>query len=155
MAKDEPDIVTRILDTTTREDGINAILAHLVDEGLIPFEAAPEIQTGIDRRETLGTTAIGNGVAFPHLRHICVDHPLLAVGLLKTPSEGWDSLDGDPVDLVFLLIVPYENVGPSCKRFFEMLMRRLTKGLGNRLRQATSTEELASLVRTFMPEERI
>jgi mannitol/fructose-specific phosphotransferase system IIA component (Ntr-type) len=153
MAKDEPDIVTGILDTTTREDGINAILAHLVEEGLIPFEAAPEIRTGIARRETLGTTAIGNGVAFPHVRHICVTHPLLAVSLLKTRNEDWEALDGDPVDLVFLLVAPYENVGPSCKRFFETLMRRLTKGLGNRLREATSTEELAKLVRTFMPAE--
>ncbi len=152
MAKDEPDIATRILDTTTRDDGISAILAHLVEEGLIPFEAVPAIRSGIDRRESLGTTAIGNGVAFPHLKHACVTHPLLTVGLLKTPNEDWQALDGEPVNVVFLLIAPYENVGPSCKRFFEMLMRRLTKGLGDRLRQATSIEELATLVRTFTPE---
>lgn len=152
MVKNEPDIATLILNTTTREGGISAILAHLVEEGLIPFEAAPEIQTGIDRRETLGTTAIGNGLALPHLKHACVDHPLLAVTLMKTPNGGWDSIDGEPVDVVFLIIAPYENLGSSCKGFFEMLMRRLGKGLGDRLRQATSPEVLTALIRTYTPE---
>jgi 2-O-A-mannosyl-D-glycerate-specific PTS system IIC component len=150
MARNEPDIAALILRTTTREHTLSAMLAHLIEEGLIPFDAASEILAGIARREALGTTAIGQGTALPHLKHACVAHPLLAVALLKTPNDDWESLDAEPVDLVFLILVPYERI-PSCKTFFETLMRRLRTGLGDRLRQAPSPQEMMTLVRVAEP----
>lgn len=70
---------------------------------------AREVFDALLQRERLGSTGIGDGVAIPHGKLARVKAIIGLFARLDRPIE-FDSLDGAPVDLVFLLIAP-ENAG--------------------------------------------
>jgi PTS system nitrogen regulatory IIA component len=63
---------------------------------------------GLTRREKLGSTGIGNGVAIPHCRSAGCAQLIAQVATLAEPIE-YDAMDGRAVDIVFLLIAPVEH----------------------------------------------
>jgi PTS system nitrogen regulatory IIA component len=69
--------------------------------GLDPNDVAEQI----DKREELGSTGVGNGVALPHARLNGLSSPF---GLLVRLHQklDFDAIDGQPVDIVFLLLLP-------------------------------------------------
>lgn len=56
-------------------------------------------------REKLGSTGFGNGIAIPHCRLAGCEHPIGAILHLDSPVD-FDAIDGAPVDLLFVLLVP-------------------------------------------------
>jgi PTS system nitrogen regulatory IIA component len=63
-------------------------------------------------RESLGSTALGNGVAVPHVRNpvvVQVPHPMLTLCFLRQPVE-YGSLDGQPVHTLFTMLSPTVRV---------------------------------------------
>jgi PTS system nitrogen regulatory IIA component len=60
------------------------------------------------RREQLGSTAVGHGVALPHGRMSGLDRPIGAFSRLQEPAD-FDAIDDEPVSLVFALLVPDEQ----------------------------------------------
>src|SRR5437868_4863250 len=67
-----------------------------------------EVVKAILKRELLGSTGIGRGVAIPHTKHPCVDR---LIGSLAVSHKGvaFDSLDGDPVHVFVLLTSPQDR----------------------------------------------
>jgi len=57
------------------------------------------------KREELGSTGMGGGVAIPHARFHQVAKPFGILARLKKPID-FDAVDGNPVDIVFLLLLP-------------------------------------------------
>jgi len=57
------------------------------------------------KREELGSTGIGSGVALPHARLPDLQRPYGLLAKLKQPIE-FDAIDGQPVDMVFVLLLP-------------------------------------------------
>jgi nitrogen PTS system EIIA component len=57
------------------------------------------------KREKLGSTGIGDGIAIPHARILGLDKPFGILVRLKQPID-FDAIDGQPVDLLFLLLLP-------------------------------------------------
>ena len=66
---------------------------------------AAMITRDILKREELGSTGMGGGIAIPHARLANLDTPFGLLARLKRPIE-FDAIDGKPVDLVFLLLQP-------------------------------------------------
>lgn len=66
---------------------------------------ADYVASELQKREQLGSTGMGNGVAIPHARLPVVKRPYGLVARLKPPVD-FDAIDGKPVDLVFLLLLP-------------------------------------------------
>ena len=66
---------------------------------------ADKILTNILKREELGSTGLGGGVAIPHTRIADVKKPFGILARLKSAIE-FDAIDRQPVDLVFLLLLP-------------------------------------------------
>lgn len=64
------------------------------------------------RREELGSTGVGDGVALPHARLEAVGQPFGLLARLRDPLD-FDAVDERPVDLVFLLLLPAEDGGAS------------------------------------------
>ncbi|QLF92408.1 PTS IIA-like nitrogen regulatory protein PtsN [Pseudomonas sp. ABC1] len=92
-------------------------------------------------REKLGSTGFGNGIAIPHCRITGCSQPLSAVLCLETPVD-FDALDGQPVDLLFVLLVPQAATDEHLE-----LLRQIAGMLDDaeiraRLRAATSNEAL-------------
>lgn len=72
-----------------------------------PSLDSQEVFARLIARERLGSTGIGNGVAIPHARSPHCKAPI--AGFLKlTEPVDFDAIDGEPVDLVFVLLVPEE-----------------------------------------------
>lgn len=63
------------------------------------------IRAALVRREELGSTGIGRGVALPHAAIAGLDSPFAMMLVLKRPVE-FQAIDDEPVDLVFLLLTP-------------------------------------------------
>lgn len=82
---------------------LEAIVATLP----LPSDIDPEfLVAALLARENLGSTAIGDGIAIPHVRNpiiFHVDKPLVALCFLEKPID-FDALDGKPVDTMFVLI---------------------------------------------------
>ncbi len=64
-----------------------------------------EICAELEKREKLGSTGMGAGVAIPHARLSGIDRALVVVARLK-PAIDFDAIDGEPVDLVVMLLMP-------------------------------------------------
>ena len=69
--------------------------------GLTPDQVASYLL----KREDLGSTGIGKGVALPHARLPELQQPCGLLAKLKPPIE-FDAIDGQPVDIVFVLLLP-------------------------------------------------
>lgn len=75
-------------------------------------KAAISVGLGVDqvssyllKREELGSTGVGGGIAIPHARLPDLQHPFGLLAKLKKPME-FDAIDGMAVDIVFLLLLP-------------------------------------------------
>jgi PTS system nitrogen regulatory IIA component len=67
-----------------------------------------EIFNALINREKLGSTGLGNGVAIPHGRIASLERPVCAFIKLASPMD-FDATDGQPVDLIFTLLVPEDS----------------------------------------------
>jgi nitrogen PTS system EIIA component len=72
------------------------------------------ISTEILKREGLGSTGTGGGVAIPHARIQGLNRSFGILGRLHRPID-FKAIDGQPVDLVFLLLLPASPVGEQLK----------------------------------------
>lgn len=95
------------------------------------------------KREGLGSTGMGSGVAIPHARLPVVKRPHGIIARLKPPLD-FEAIDDQPVDLVFMLLLP---APPDADRLTALaLVARTLKapGMLDRLRQAKSASDLYS-----------
>jgi PTS system nitrogen regulatory IIA component len=74
--------------------------------------AADEVVREIAKREELGSTGVGNGVALPHARLPSLTTPFALFARLRHGID-FDAIDGEPVDIVVLLLIP--EAGDSAK----------------------------------------
>jgi mannitol/fructose-specific phosphotransferase system IIA component (Ntr-type) len=102
----------------TKEAVIQQLLRSLVNAGLLTQRQVPELVKTVMDRERSGTTALGKGLAMPHLRTEAVHRFVGAVGLAPE-GINFNSIDGDPTRLVFLVLGPYEQR----ERHFELMGR--------------------------------
>ena len=102
------------LKTTTKEDVIRELVGLLVKTGSIKDKDVPKIVRILLDREALGSTGIGQGVAIPHGKSDCVTRLVGAVGVSRN-GLNFDSLDGEPAQIFFLLVAPEDSAGPHLK----------------------------------------
>src|SRR5215813_7825912 len=128
-----------------KESVIRAMAQSLVDAGKIRQSDFDSIVAAILKREELGSTGIGRGVAVPHTKHPSVNR---LVGTVAVSQEGvdFDSLDGEKVQLFFLLVSPPDRPGDHL-RALENISRQLRNDTFCKfLKQAKSAEEIKQLL---------
>ncbi|HWR78827.1 MAG TPA: PTS IIA-like nitrogen regulatory protein PtsN [Pseudomonas sp.] len=96
-------------------------------------------------REKLGSTGFGNGIAIPHCRLPGCTSPICAVLRLDTPVD-FDAIDGAPVDLLFVLLVPEEATDAHLELLRQIASMLNRSEVRERLRQAQSSEQLYQMV---------
>ncbi len=106
---------------------------------------ATEIFESLISRERLGGTGIGYGVAIPHGRLKNCDHTSAAFIQLKTGVD-FDSVDKQPVDLLFALIVPDESTEEHLKLLAMLAGMFNDEEFRKRVRDCHSGSELHSLL---------
>lgn len=140
-----PDAILTSLEANTKAEAIRGMVDCLSSAGRIPAGDAEAITSGILKREELGSTGIGNGVAVPHTKHPAVDR-LTATVALSDRGVDFDSLDGEAVHILFLLISPPDLPGDHL-RGLESISRHLRNpNFCNFLRQAQTAAEVVELL---------
>jgi len=111
------------LEADDKEGVIREMTESLRAAGSIADAELESIVKAILKREELGSTGIGRGVAVPHTKHPSVDR---LVGTVAVSHDGVDfnSLDGEKVQLFFLLISPPDRPGDHL-RALENISRQL------------------------------
>jgi len=133
------------LEAVDKEGVIREMASALLAAGRIAEDEYESIVKAILKREELGSTGIGRGVAVPHTKHPSVK---TLVGSVGVSSEGVDfnSLDGEKVQLFFLLISPPDRPGDHL-RALENISRQLRDDTFCRFLKASKTpDEIAQLL---------
>jgi nitrogen PTS system EIIA component len=128
-----------------KEGAIREMIGALEESGKIAPNEQESIVKAILKREELGSTGIGRGVAVPHTKHPSVQR---LVGTVAVSSEGIDfnSLDGEKVQLFFLLISPPDRPGDHL-RALENISRQLRDDTFCKfLKQSTTADDIRQLL---------
>lgn len=104
------DAIITELKATEKEAVIREMMYSLKDMQKIIAKDVDSIIKSLMKREELGSTGIGKGVAVPHTKHDCIKK---IVGTIARSTHGVDfnALDGEPVHLFFLLLSPNDSAG--------------------------------------------
>lgn len=133
------------LQATDKSGVIQELVGSLVDAGQIKEDDQAGIIEAIMKREELGSTGIGRGVAVPHTKHPSVDSLIGTVGC-STEGVEFESLDGEDVQLFFLLISPPDRPGDHL-RALENISRQLRDDTFCRfLKQSKTTDDVSQLL---------
>ena len=133
------------LQATTKESAIREIVLSLATAGRLDSSDTDGVARAILNREELGSTGIGQGVAVPHTRHPKADR-LIGTVALSRKGVDFAALDGDPVDIFFLLVSPPNQPGDHL-RALENISRHLKdEKFVSFLRQAKSREQVIELL---------
>lgn len=96
-------------------------------------------------REKLGSTGFGNGIAIPHCRLQGCESPVSALLHLDAPID-FDAIDGAPVDLLFVLLVPQADTDAHLELLRQIASMLDRKEVRDKLRSADSNEALYQVV---------
>jgi PTS system nitrogen regulatory IIA component len=137
-----PDAVIPALKVQTKKQLLQELAARAFSLTRLPEKRIFET---LIERERLGTTGVGAGIAIPHGRMAGVTQ---ITGVFARLEGGLDyeAVDGQPVDLVFMLLAP-ENAGADHLKALARVSRLLrNQGLCEKLRAASSAEAIYALL---------
>lgn len=96
-------------------------------------------------RERLGSTGVGNGVAIPHGRLSGIDRLYAVFARLDTKID-FESIDEEPVDLIFLLLAPKDAGADHLKALAKVSRLLKNEGICEQLRGSDTAEALYALL---------
>jgi nitrogen PTS system EIIA component len=119
-----------------------ALLKKLADRAASSLGLSAEaVASALEKRDQLGSTGIGGGVSIPHARFREVQKPFGFLVRLKRPIE-FDAVDGQPVDLVFLLLQPASSQLDQLNALAAVARKMRDPKVLRKLRSTTSVTEL-------------
>ena len=133
------------LAAATKEGVIREMVENLRQAGYFKGTDSEDVVKEILRRELLGSTGIGRGVAIPHTKHGSVDRLVGTVAISKA-GVGFDSLDGEPVHVFVLLTSPQDRPGDHLRALENVSRSLRDDGFVRSLRQAPSREAIWGLL---------
>lgn len=129
------------LDASSKRRALELLAQTIAQD--IPSLDADDLLRRFLARERLGSTGIGHGIAIPHCR-VSINAGTGAIGALITLSQPieFDAIDGEPVDILFAMLVPEEAHDEHLKNL-AALASALTRGeFRERLRTANTNATL-------------
>jgi len=111
----------------------------------VPELDMQDVYEALIAREKLGSTGFGNGIAIPHCRLKGCDTPVSALLHLDAPID-FDAIDGAPVDLLFVLLVPQAATDAHLELLRQIASMLDRKEVRDKLRSASSNEALYQVV---------
>jgi len=139
------DAIRCTLASEDKESVIRELVEALVKAGKVSADEHENVVKAIMDREELGSTGIGRGVAVPHTKHASVERLVGTVGI-SADGVDFDSLDGEKVQLLFLLVSPPDRPGDHL-RGLENISRHLrSQDFCNFLRQSTTEVDIWDLL---------
>ena len=106
---------------------------------------AQDVATALLEREKLGSTGTGAGIAVPHARMRLVTRPI-GVFVRTKKAVAYDAIDGQPVDLVFLLLLPASNEGSHLSVLAQVARKMRDATTQARLRKADTAAKIHAIL---------
>lgn len=128
-----------------KTEAIEELVDALINAQEIDKHCRSKLIEALMARETLGSTAIGQGVAIPHAKSECVSKLLAAFGLSKKGVD-FDSLDGEPAYIFFLLVAPQDSAGPHLKALARISRLLKDKYFRDGLRACTDDKAIIKII---------
>ena len=126
----------------------DAVLHELV--GLLPSSADESVRdqllAAVLERESRMSTGIGQGIAIPHGKTDQVSAMEIGFGISPAPID-FEALDGDPVDVFFVLVSPPDLTGPHIKALAQISRILASDTVRRELVEAGGAEEVLGLFR--------
>lgn len=139
------DAIVPQLQSSSKEDVTREMVASLKSSGNIKAEEEEAVVDAILKREELGSTGIGNGVAVPHTKHPSAEE-LVATVAISRDGVDFASLDGEDVFILFLLVSPPDRPGDHL-RGLENISRHLrSQDFCNFLKQSNTSQDIWDLL---------
>lgn len=146
-----PEAIVIGMTATRKEDVLQQLVTHLSESGRV--KDTDQLLKVIIDRERLMSTGIGHGVALPHGKSAAVDTTLAALALMAEPID-FNSLDDEPVNIVFLLAGTEQQVGLHLR-----LLSRISRLMGQQefrmnLLNARTSEDVIRTIVQYEQEQR-
>ncbi len=103
------------------------------------------IAAELNKREGLGSTGVGNGIAIPHARFTALAKPFGILARLRQPID-FDAIDGQRVDLVFVLLLPASPDGEQLGALACVARQLRVPSVIDRLRRLKQPAELYAAI---------
>ncbi|MBI4707995.1 MAG: PTS sugar transporter subunit IIA [Candidatus Omnitrophica bacterium] len=133
------------LKSSKKEDVIKELVDALIEAEEIEKRNRNKLIDALMSRESLGSTAIGQGIAIPHAKSDCVSKLVAAFGLSKKGVD-FDSLDGEPAYIFFLLVAPQDSAGPHLKALARISRLLKDKYFRDTLRNSTDDKSVIKII---------
>ena len=133
------------LTATGKEGVIREMVEGLRAAGQFKNADVEDIIRAILKRELLGSTGIGRGVAIPHTKHASVER-LAGTVAVSHKGVGFESLDGEPVFVFVLLISPQDRPGDHLRALENVSRCLRDDAFVKALRSASTREETGRLL---------
>ncbi len=142
---DEQNVIPN-LKAKNKKQVINALVDKL--SGKVSDDILSDIREGVFERENVMSTGVGKGLAIPHCKTKAVDENFAVFAKLEKPLD-YDSIDGEPVEIIFLL------VGPDSKHSHHIkLLSRISRLMNSAsFREKILASETAEIILEAFKEE--
>ena len=139
----QPNCVKVPVESKEKEAVITELIDLLDTNGL--FSDRDVALDAVLTRERTRSTGTGAGIAIPHGKCNAVKELIMAIGIAHDPIE-FDSVDGKPVRILFLLVSPIDQTGPHIQALAGVSKLMLNEEFKNMLEQAASADEVYGLL---------
>ncbi len=142
----DEDTVLGDLKSTDKESVIREMVEVLCNLKKIDESDINDVMDALLRREKVGSTGIGKGVAVPHTKHKCVTK---ITGAFARSLQGveFDALDGEPVYLFFLLISPHDSTDLHLSALEKISMAIRNPDFRNFIKDASDKSEIVDILK--------
>ncbi len=140
-----PDAIVSELKATTKDAVIREMIESLRSAGYFKGGELEDVIKAVLKREMLGSTGIGRGVAIPHTKHTTVER-LIGTVALSREGVSFDSLDGEPVYIFVLLVSPQDRPGDHLRALENVSRCLRDDSFVRSLRQAPSREAIWTIL---------
>ncbi len=132
------------LKSTTKKEAIAELCQLLTTNSKIKDSEA--VLTSLMEREKLGSTGIGQGVAIPHGKSDATPALVGALGISRRGVE-FESLDGEPVHVIFMLVAPNDSSGQHLKALARVSRLLKDKFFRQAIKEAKKPEDIEKIIR--------
>jgi fructose-specific phosphotransferase system IIA component len=139
-----PEWIKIPLEARTKDDLLRELVGVIVQTDGV--DDPQDVLRAVREREAVLSTGIGNGVAIPHGKSSAVPRLRMAAGLSREPVD-FDALDGQPVNLFFLLVGPESAAGSHIKALSRISRLVRKESVRGRLAAARDANEFFEALR--------
>ena len=111
-----------------------------------------DILESLIKREKLGSTAVGNGIAIPHATDVSIEKPKGFVAILSSGLD-FNANDDQPVDIIFLLLAPSNNGSEHLQALASVSRLLRNNELISKLRGCQNTESALAVISQSIKDE--